>query len=203
MSAYWSALRRAAKDQMADGEVAKYLRVDLDPAHVAASQAEREAVLDEITSRMTVPQQTETIPAPSELSKNAYEQHTSKVKPKSLLASGRPPSLTKPAKKGADKAPITHHAPESEQLAPNVPATKRAFDVFSRMFAEDAESASKGSDWDQFSYAMKYVGFAARNGASSAVVFELPAKGKIVFHKPHSIAKIDAVLLKSDGQAHE
>ena len=44
------------------------------------------------------------------------------------------------------------------------------------------------------------VGFTARNNGGSAVLFESIHGGKIVFHKPHPIAKIDSVMLKSMGK---
>jgi HicA toxin of bacterial toxin-antitoxin, len=49
---------------------------------------------------------------------------------------------------------------------------------------------------------MKDAGFTARSNGGSAVLFEGNPKlgGKIVFHKPHPIAKIDPIMLRSIGK---
>ena len=49
--------------------------------------------------------------------------------------------------------------------------------------------------------AMKDIGFQVQNGAGSAVTFELPSKGKIAFHRPHPVAKIDPIMLKVFGKS--
>lgn len=53
--------------------------------------------------------------------------------------------------------------------------------------------------WDNFVDALSDVGFAARNSSGSAVIFENESLGeeghsggKIVFHKPHPVSKIES-----------
>lgn len=45
--------------------------------------------------------------------------------------------------------------------------------------------------------------FNARNVGGSAVAFEHPSKKKIIFHRPHPVAKIDSVMLQSMGKRLE
>lgn len=83
---------------------------------------------------------------------------------------------------------------------------ERAFDIFALTFPTSREEAAKSVDWNAFVTAMLDVGGSARNGGGSAVVFENEhnamegQNSKIVFHKPHPVAKIDPVMLHSMGR---
>lgn len=74
------------------------------------------------------------------------------------------------------------------------------------MFRPFSENNAKMVDWDVFVNAMNDVGFRATNtGNGSVVSFEAeesrcPWEGRIVFHKPHPVAKIDLVLLYANGK---
>jgi hypothetical protein len=75
------------------------------------------------------------------------------------------------------------------------------------MFSATAEESAKSIEWDMFVHAVSDMGFSARNGGGSAVVFEngglmegRASGGKIIFHKPHPIPKIDSVMLHSMGR---
>ena len=110
----------------------------------------------------------------------------------------------------AEKHPNEPHAhaerpdpdPESHEMtAAIIPITKRAFDVVALMFPSKEET-SRSLDWDNFVHAMTDVGFTARSNGGSAVLFERNSElgGKIVFHKPHPVAKIDPIMLRSMGK---
>ncbi|KAK5110324.1 hypothetical protein LTR85_001277 [Meristemomyces frigidus] len=139
---------------------------------------------------------------PSEAGKVTVVSLSSKAKTKTRPdASKKSDQGSEPPEKADSALAVApQQATAPAQSAPTVAATKRAVEVFSKMFADDAESGSKGSDWDQFVHAMKDVGFTARNSAGSAVVFDLADKGKIVFHRPHPVAKIDPILLRAMGK---
>jgi len=47
---------------------------------------------------------------------------------------------------------------------------------------------------------MDDAGFMAANSGGSAVIFTKEGEGRIVFHKPHPVAKIDQVILQSMGR---
>lgn len=87
----------------------------------------------------------------------------------------------------------------------SISITKRAAEVFTLMFpCEEEEGACKSVNWDNFVHAMIDVGFTTRCNGGSAVLFESSNQaepgGKIVFHKPHPIAKIDPIMLRSMGK---
>lgn len=94
-----------------------------------------------------------------------------------------------------------------EESSPIILVPQRAFHVLTRMFPVTAEEANKSVQWDNFVHAMSDMGFSARNGGGSAIVFKNEvsasdghAGGKIVFHKPHPVATIDPVMLHSMGK---
>ncbi|EHK99803.1 hypothetical protein M7I_4298 [Glarea lozoyensis 74030] len=71
---------------------------------------------------------------------------------------------------------------------------------------KSAADTTKTIDWDNFVHAMVDMGFSARNGGGSAVVFEnqngdgKSAGGRIIFHKPHPVPKVDPIMLQSWGR---
>lgn len=131
-------------------------------------------------------------------------------------------SKTRPAEKGEDteeiERPLAGMMIDSgqEDGTTKVHVKKRAYDMLTLMFSATAEESAKGIEWDLFVHAMIDMGFSARNGGGSAVVFEngnlsaaaegreggaaAAAGGKIIFHKPHPISKIDSIMLHSMGR---
>jgi hypothetical protein len=82
-----------------------------------------------------------------------------------------------------------------------IPATPRALEMISKMYPNSIEEAlAKDTDWDLFVHAMNDLDFNARNVGGSGVAFEHPSKKKIIFHRPHPVAKIDSVMLQSMGK---
>lgn len=143
-------------------------------------------------------------------------------------------SKTRPAKKEQSTEEL--HRPladmmidsqgQQEERTTKVRVKSRAYDMLTLMFPATAEESAKGIEWDLFVDAMIDMGFSARNGGGSAVVFENngnlsaaasaiegrgggggaagtaagTAGGKIIFHKPHPIPKIDSIMLHSMGR---
>ena len=114
-----------------------------------------------------------------------------------------------------------------QERTTKVGVKSRAYNMLRLMFPATAEESAKGIEWDLFVHAMIDMGFSARNGGGSAVVFENgnlsaaaaaaaaaeggerggggggaagAAGGKIIFHKPHPIPKIDSIMLHSMGR---
>lgn len=85
--------------------------------------------------------------------------------------------------------------------ATTIKVTKQSLDVFLLMIPENDEVV-KDVLWDRFVRAMVDAGFSARNSSGSAVSFKKYSGngGKIVFHKPHPVPKIDPVLLRVIGK---
>ncbi|EPE32902.1 hypothetical protein GLAREA_05914 [Glarea lozoyensis ATCC 20868] len=96
--------------------------------------------------------------------------------------------------------------PSNNQSLPKIEVKKRAFTVLNCMYPESAADTTKTIDWDNFVHAMVDMGFSARNGGGSAVVFEnqngdgKSAGGRIIFHKPHPVPKVDPIMLQSWGR---
>ncbi|MCJ1436970.1 hypothetical protein MMC27_006353 [Xylographa pallens] len=121
-------------------------------------------------------------------------------------------SKTRPAEPTAGLEELDHAlagivVDSGHDTPPKLDVTKRAHDMLRLMFAASAEDAAKSIEWDTFAHAMFDMGFSARNGGGSAVVFETAglreegaAGGKIIFHKPHPVAKIDPVMLHAMGR---
>ena len=72
----------------------------------------------------------------------------------------------------------------------------------SRLFPVNIGDSMKTVDWDAIVHAMGDVGFLARHSSGSAVVFEKETpitaedkNGRIVFHKPHPVAKLNPLML--------
>ncbi|KAH7142565.1 hypothetical protein B0J13DRAFT_636003 [Dactylonectria estremocensis] len=81
-----------------------------------------------------------------------------------------------------------------------ITVTKQSLDIFLLMFPEK-EDVVKDVLWDRFVHAMVDAGFTARNNGGSLVSFKKPVgEGKIVFHKPHPVPKIDPVILRAMGK---
>lgn len=83
-----------------------------------------------------------------------------------------------------------------------------------RSGANEPQPAVKAIEWDTFVLPMSDAGFLARHTGGSAVVFEKQIAddaddaekckgGRIVFHKPHPVAKIDPVMFRCMGRRME
>ncbi|KAK4499654.1 hypothetical protein PRZ48_010172 [Zasmidium cellare] len=191
LSTYWSSIRDSAKDHMKDDVVARHLKADLDQKYQAELAKERQTVLDEVEARKIVPKVVPGLQTPSS---------TEKVKPaeKKTKAKTRPEP---PEQSLETSTPSPKETVEcSTTTARSVSATKRAIGVFTKMFSTEAAETGQSCEWIQFVHAMRDVGFSARNSTGSAVVFELKDQGKIIFHRPHPVAKIDPVMLKAMGK---
>ncbi|KAK5635317.1 hypothetical protein RRF57_011029 [Xylaria bambusicola] len=86
-------------------------------------------------------------------------------------------------------------------------ATPRVMNVVSLLYPQTAAESSRSVNWEDFVYALRDVGFTARNTGGSAVLFEknggddrVNGGGKIVFHRPHPMARIDPVMLHAMGR---
>lgn len=84
---------------------------------------------------------------------------------------------------------------------PTLTVKSESLRVFLRMFPSTLEEHSaKPLDWKSFVRAMEDVGFPAEQSGGSAVTFAKDGLGRIVFHKPHPVAKIEQTILQSWGK---
>ncbi|ERF76260.1 hypothetical protein EPUS_04337 [Endocarpon pusillum Z07020] len=82
--------------------------------------------------------------------------------------------------------------------------TPESFKIFMDMFPSkdlDSQTAKKGlTDWKKFVGAMTDAGFVANHNSGSAVTFIRQSGGRIIFHKPHPVAKLDRHVLLGYGK---
>jgi hypothetical protein len=204
LEAFWTGLRERSREVFKNSDfsaeelrsILEVLSANRSPEYIDAVQAEHQQVLDNIERDLA----TAAIPLQKEWGSTATTEPTAPVsKPKIKTRPAEQPELME-IENGVDDATL------SSPL--QIPLRKRAYDVFTLMFPSTAGEASKGVDWNIFVHTMSDVGFTARNGGGSAVVFEAVSSmegggeggGKIVFHKPHPVAKIDPVMLHSMGK---
>ncbi|MCJ1250205.1 hypothetical protein MMC30_007431 [Trapelia coarctata] len=206
LEAFWTGLRECShklfnSSDFNTQEVLNTLKViaaNLSPEYIDVIQAEQDQVLASI-ERASIPG---TDPLQREWGTSSTESAVPVSKPKVKTRLSQQPGAIEEIENGV--AGLTLNS--DEESSPVIAATKRAVDVFTLMYPATAEEAAKSVEWDSFVYAMSDVGFAARNGGGSVVIFENESlvkegqSGKIIFHKPHPVAKIDPVMLHSMGK---
>ncbi|CAJ2506141.1 Uu.00g002710.m01.CDS01 [Anthostomella pinea] len=95
--------------------------------------------------------------------------------------------------------------PVSSEAMEKIPTTQRALGMVTAMYPTSPEEA-KSMDWDVLVHAMRDMGFAARNIGGSAVSLEpfngmaAAHGGKIIFHRPHPVAKVDPIMAQALGR---
>jgi hypothetical protein len=188
------------EDIQADLEI---LSANTSPEYIAAVQAERDDILASIvcTNMPTIE------PSQSQWGHvETTESLGTEAKVKAKTRPGQPADAEKAADSSVDKEAADSSIAQKDEILPKLPVKKRALDIFAIMFPASGEEAAKSVDWNAFVHAMSDAGFSARNGGGSAVVFENEnnskkgQNGKIVFHKPHPVTKIDPVMFHFMGK---
>ncbi|PMD57413.1 uncharacterized protein K444DRAFT_615869 [Hyaloscypha bicolor E] len=208
LEAFWSGLRKNPKKVLeASGFSAEEVHASMEvissnltQEYLDSVQAEQQRILASIESTR-VPA---AVPAQKEWGSDTTTQHAAPL-PK---AKGK----TRPAEQvrgveEIDRAVAGITVNSSQDRTPKLQVKKRAYDMLSLMFPATAEESAKSIEWSTFVHAMSDMGFLARNGGGSAVLFESrdlaeggATGGKIIFHKPHPIPKIDSIILHSMGK---
>jgi hypothetical protein len=100
-----------------------------------------------------------------------------------------------------DNTPSAHGEPTELTKGTAIEVTRQSLGVFQLMFP-DRDDVVKDVLWDRFVHAMIDAGFTARHNSGSAVAFkQLSGEGgRIVFHNPHPVDKIEPVLLRIMGK---
>lgn len=223
LEAFWRGLRKTPKRVFEESDFSKeeiranleVISANLSQEYIDLVQAEQQQILASIESAHA--------PATVPLQKEWGSVKT--------IQPGAPLPKTKSKTRPAEKAEHTEEIDRppagmmvdtrQEDRTTKVHVKKRAYDMLTLMFSATAEESSKGIEWDLFVHAMIDMGFSARNGGGSAVIFEnvnlleaaaegrggggaaataTATGGKIIFHKPHPIPKIDSIMLHSMGR---
>jgi hypothetical protein len=172
---------------------------DTSDEHLVALKAERDAILaseaatkphelvsdDAATRWDSGPELKQSAPLPS--------------RPKSKIKTRPEVSVT--SEDAADVAEAPKTSVVEEMRVPPVATIQvkaESLRVLTRMFPSTSEEyAGKPVEWRSFVSAMEDAGFPAAQSAGSAVTFMKEGGGRIVFHKPHPIAKIEQTMLQS------
>ncbi|KAF9881571.1 hypothetical protein CkaCkLH20_00717 [Colletotrichum karsti] len=105
----------------------------------------------------------------------------------------------------AQETENTEEAPVEPEPA-KIPVSERTLKLVNLMYPVTGEHEGKDVLWDELVHAMVDAGFVASNNGGSAVRFEIGTgvngvdSGSIIFHKPHPVAKIDPIMLRSMGR---
>lgn len=191
------------------------LSVDSDADYRAAIGADKAEILGRIASKSIVPAEVASKDAIQTQWGSAEEPRPSstdtKFKPKKRVEADSTLD-TKLVSMSISKR-ILSQAP-----TPPILVKSRTIDTLSMMFplssgASESQPAMKAIDWNVFVRAMSDAGFLARHTGGSAVVLEKQIAddaddekgrgGRIVFHKPHPVAKIDPVMFHCMGRRME
>lgn len=205
---FWEKLREIALQYM---KAAKVASEDIESGRALLSARDQPDFIERIAAeRMELVRECET---PSSLAKQAGNVSLSEVQTRwgstdlvslnlakdSLKVKRRPDTSSYSVQ---DQVIETGAKPEPEPLPP-VSVRQQSYIILRGMFS--SEPSTKMIEWDTFINAMSEAGFSAKHSSGSAVNFEVDDwkrgwVGKIVFHKPHPLAKIDPIMLRSMGR---
>jgi hypothetical protein len=203
---FWAGLRNSCRKTLDESgfkpeEVSAALGIisaNLSSEYISKVQAEEQQILAAIENARVRP----TAPLQNQWGSNIEQPSASLSKQKSKTRPAGQAELLEVENSIASVA-----LDSSQESALTITVTKRAFDMITLMFPSTAEEAAKSLEWDTFVHAMSDMGFTGRNGGGSAVVFENSSlvesgndSGRIVFHKPHPVSKIDSIKLHSWGK---
>ena len=121
-----------------------------------------------------------------------------------MQAKTKSKTRAKPVAKSVDEDHTNAvHTEEVATTLPKLAMKPESVQVFRRMFPstddENAPEPSSTVDWRKFLAALTDAGFSSRHNTGSAVTFS-NEKGRIVFQKPHPVAKIDHHMLLRFGK---
>ncbi|XXH00907.1 hypothetical protein Hte_007258 [Hypoxylon texense] len=201
LETFWDSMREIVRGSFVEPPFTKkdidglleVISANKTPEYLDAVRSEEEKLLAEIEGNTVEPMLRQLSLADSSSkvrikSKNTREKIKSRPEPGSVQPSA------------VDDTPDPTADAEPDKESSPIPATERSLQIFSYMFPRAAEESTKTVGWDEFVHAICDVGFTARNNGGSAVLFENVDGGKIVFHKPHPVTKIDSVMLKAMGK---
>jgi hypothetical protein len=175
---------------------------DGDAEHTAAIQAERAKIL--APKRPSSPRTLHDGSSNNLVDGPAVYQDNKENTQKRLPSGPKTKTKTRPslaAISGNGSLAIRKPAIPEPQQIPQVTVKPESMWILCRMFpARLEEYVAKPLDWRRFVDAMRDAGFETGHLGGSAVMFAQEGKGKIVFHKPHPVAKVDQVMLQRWGR---
>jgi hypothetical protein len=165
---------------------------DLAPEYIAALQEEREAILkprQPVSETKQDPYTLQSFWGPS-----ASDTETLQPVPQK-----KDKQKTRGVPAAASETPAAEPPPAAEPC-PTLAVQESHLMIFRGMYPAPGDRPGGGDiDWKKFVAAMADAGFTATQSSGSAVVFS-NGEGRIVFHKPHPVAKINPVMLAVFGR---
>ncbi|TVY32367.1 hypothetical protein LOCC1_G008893 [Lachnellula occidentalis] len=214
MSNFWSIMRRKRQTLLKQKREPRWSSEEIEAdLKIISSDAEPEYKVLLESERQKIIHTIERLSRPSNLPPTQTEWGAT---PTAKLDSK---TTSKPKAKAKTRAeePVPDVSPLAlapEQQAPqqqlSIPVKATTLRILSMMFSStadaDTDAIGKLVNWDDFVLAMQDAGFTSRQTTGSEVVFQ-PAEsnqwgwgGRINFHKPHPVGKIDRVLLRAMGR---
>lgn len=201
LSVFWAEVRKDVRQCLELAEMApediemdlQTLSADTELEHIKAMEQEKQEILASIAKASEAKPKVKPVAVQTQWASTSAEKIVSSTRTK---VKSRPETQQPTA--GEEIFEEGEEANEEEVGAGlMIPAKQRTIDILSRMFPTNAGEipSSKPIRWDDFVSAMTDVGFSARRGSGCEVIFEAEKReqGKIVFHKPHPVAKIDVI----------
>lgn len=203
LTALWSHIRKdkeqwLSRDVLSASELdaeLSILRAGSDPQNLAAVEQER----DRILSRLHGPRK-EIVTTPVQSTwDSTIESRVSTLPIREQAKVKTRPDL--PAAANTDAETEYSSPADSASDGAKIRVRQQTMETFSHMFPTDANEGTKTVEWNAFVQAMADAGFLARHCGGSAVVFEQEnVGGRIVFHKPHPVPKIDPIMFRCMGR---
>ena len=212
LSAFWAKVRQDHERWLRELQLppediqidVEALSADSHPEHVATLEAERASILAKIENKGPDPAK-----EPIQTRWGSEEPGDSSIPIRSKVKQkNRPDVVPVTIQDQRNEGAIANDhtsAADSKVSSKTIPVKQRTFTIFRSMFPSHPEEGMKTIEWDAFVLAMAEVGFIAKHSGGSAVSFERDRHldwqgGRIIFHKPHPVAKIDPVMLQSMGR---
>ncbi|KAF7504545.1 hypothetical protein GJ744_002101 [Endocarpon pusillum] len=216
LTAFWTKARQwlesdFSKQGCSEEPIKQFLGLvsfDVAPEHLRALEGQRQRILAGPKPKAE-PLTTEDTPAQSYWSpsvgegSSAYLVQLPKVKQKRRANEETKGQLEVQSEQVEDVHPTS--SAESDKLSSfTIPVSAETLQIFNGMFPTSSENVEKPKkkgllDWRRFVGAMTDAGFSASSSSGSAVTFA-NAHGKIIFHRPHPVAKIDPSMLAWFGK---
>ncbi|CAG8950578.1 hypothetical protein HYFRA_00002787 [Hymenoscyphus fraxineus] len=181
----------------------KLISADLEPSYQDIVAAERQKIVDRI-------QRLSHHPPPNYLEPAQREWGSTPSAPSASTKANSRSKKSRTQKNpeqlpNIEKLSIATDKVEETTTAKPFPVKAPTLRILNTMFSSTAEAASKLINWDDFVIAMSDVGFKSRQTTGSEVVFQPEENdrgwsGRINFHKPHPVGKIDRVMMRAIGK---
>lgn len=209
LGTFWAHIRKWAKvylkhldlQSSEEAELLGIVSVDIRTDNIHRLQIQEKKILSEIESQAKPKQvllQTQWDPTEVQPLELEAQLLVTKVKVKSRLA----PSESEIIAEQDINPPDKFDEPSQRYTY----VKKNTLHVIGLMFSEISETGRESVAWEKFLQAMCDAGCVARNGGRSAVFFEATDmqsglhRGRIIFHRPHPVAKLDPIMLRSMGK---